>query len=82
MSAPPQSTALDSESRVSNVIAMVAATLAIGTITTVARFYTRFVIVKSAGIDDWFALLSLVSGDLKPQLHAVPFSNSVRSFVQ
>jgi hypothetical protein len=40
---------------------MVAATLAIGTITTVARFYTRFVIVKSAGIDDWFALLSLVS---------------------
>ncbi len=60
MSASSPSTALDNESRVSNVIAMVAATLAISTITTVARLYTRFVIVKSYGIDDWFALLSLV----------------------
>ncbi len=67
MSASPSSAALDTESRVSNVIAMVAATLAISTITTVARIYTRFVIVKSYGIDDWFALLSLV---IRSQTHA------------
>jgi len=53
-------TPYDNDSRVSNVIAMVAGTLAVGTLTTVARLYTRFAIVKKVGIDDCFAVLSLV----------------------
>lgn len=57
----PTTTPYDNDSRVPNVIAMVAGTLVIGTLVTVARFYTRIFIVKSLGIDDWFALLSLVS---------------------
>lgn len=59
MSAPPPSP-IDNESRVPNVIAMVAGTLAVASATLAARFYTRAVLIKRLGYDDWFALLSLV----------------------
>jgi hypothetical protein len=65
-------TAFDDESKVSNVIAMVAGTLAIGTLTTAARFYTRLFIVKNLGIDDWVALLSLVGPPLNRSVMLVP----------
>jgi hypothetical protein len=68
--------AYDNESRVPNVIAMVAGTLAIGTMTTVARFYTRYFIIKSLGIDDWFALFSQVSPS--PAAMVVPMARCSR----
>lgn len=63
MSAAPVPTPYDNDSRVPNVIAAVAGTLAVATVTTVARMYTRAALIKKFGIDDLFALLSLVCED-------------------
>ncbi|KAM5376381.1 hypothetical protein ACJZ2D_005435 [Fusarium nematophilum] len=48
--------ALDHESRVSSVIALSAATSAISTIVVVLRVYSRAVIGRCFGMDDWFIL--------------------------
>jgi hypothetical protein len=60
MSTPITSPAVDAESKVANVIAMVVTTLTIATITTFARLYTRGVVIKKIGVDDWGTIAALV----------------------
>ncbi len=59
----PGNPAIDSQSRVLNIIAVVVATLIMATSTTVLRFYTRTVMIRQLGADDWAALVALVSND-------------------
>lgn len=49
------------DTRVPTVIGVIAFTLAVATITVCLRIYTRKYIINRMGIDDYFAILALVS---------------------
>ncbi|KAI6367518.1 hypothetical protein MCOR25_004883 [Pyricularia grisea] len=51
---------LDHESRVANIYASVITSLTAVTVVVLARIYTRAFILKSFGLDDWAALISLL----------------------
>lgn len=54
------------DSRVPTVIGVIAFTLTVATAAVSLRIYTRKFIVNQVGIDDYFAILALVSLKLSP----------------